>query len=171
MNGITSVRHDTMEPRASSTFLSLPRELRDIILLYTILNDLSTFSTTTQRPACLFTCHQLQDEYSDVLFNTKGLIKLDTFRGSTCSWHELTDLQRKRDIFSHCRFAVPLFASSNTPLGALEFMSGTTRACKKMYLEKGEDASMGIVTICTAKTAVRRWHWSIESPRVCETLA
>lgn len=167
MDNTSQGQNSTFTASKPSALLSLPRELRDTILLYTILNDLSIFSLTTQRPACLFACRQLQDEYSDVLLNSKGLLKLDAYRGS---WHEVTDHQSKRDIFLHCEFAVPLFASSNTPLGALEFMNGATRACKEMYREKGEQASMGIVTICTAKTAVKRWHWSLDSPRGWKSL-
>jgi len=148
---------------SSGTLLSLPRELRDNILLYAVINDLFTFSTTTQRPACLFVSHQLREEYSDVLFNkTRGqLIKLDAYNGLTRSWSEITDQNVKRETFLHCEIAVPLFASSNTPLGLLEFMGGAKRVCGELWRSHGEGVRMGILTICTAKTAVRRWHWSI----------
>lgn len=148
----------------TSCLLALPRELRDPILLYTVLNDLFDFSATNQRPACPFVCKQLQEEYCDILLNTRGLLKLDAYQGSTRSWHEVMDLQTKQDIFLHCVFAVPLFPSSNTPLGLLEFRGGAKRVCDELYREHGDGVRMGVLTICTARTAVKRWHWSIVSP-------
>lgn len=153
----------TQATRQASPLISLPRELRDIILLYTILNDLQTFSLTTQRPPCLFVSHQLQSEYSSVLFSNNALLKLDTYKGSNNSWHEVADLQAKRDIFYHCKFAFPMVAGSNTPLGLLEFMGSARRACEELYYEKGESVRMGILTICSRGTGVRRWQWSMSS--------
>lgn len=150
-------------PAEHSRLLSLPRELRDIILLYTILNDLSNFSLSARRPAFLFVCHQIQDEYTNVLFKTPGLLELETYKGSTYSWHDVEDLQNRRAIFLHSRFAFPMVASSNSPLGVLEYTGRTRRACRELWLDKGKAVRMGMMKLCTAKAGVIRWQWSMAS--------
>lgn len=139
-----------METAEASPFLRLPRELRDAIYEYAILNDLDTFSEDLTKPSLLRVGRQIHDEYADCLFNG-NVLRVETFSGQPPSWTSVQSKDEKQKIFENCVFR---------NLTDFWSLGSARRFCQRRFDDLGGILKVGILTVSMAD-GLRRWQWNM----------
>ncbi|KAF2165033.1 hypothetical protein M409DRAFT_24420 [Zasmidium cellare ATCC 36951] len=141
-----------MDTPAESRFLLLPRELRDAIYEFAMINDIEMLSEHLMKPSLLRVCRQTNEEYADIFFSNH-LLRLDTFSGQPPTWTSVQDKDEKQAIFENCVFR---------NLTDFWSLGSARRFCQRRFDDLGGDLKVGILSTPTV-TGLRRWQWNMES--------
>ncbi|KAK4505403.1 hypothetical protein PRZ48_003366 [Zasmidium cellare] len=140
-----------MNAQTRSQFLLLPRELRDTIYEFAMINDLETFSEHLSKPSLLHVCRQTHEEYADIFFNG-NLLRLETYSGQPPSWTSVQSRDEKQEIFENCVFR---------NLTDFWSLGSARRFCQRRFDNLGGDLKVGILSVSTV-AGLRRWQWNMQ---------
>ena len=130
--------------------LSLPAELRNQIYETVLADDLYALCQSFRPPSLLLVCKQLNQEYSDVFFESDGIM-LEAYYPLTHSWCTVRGKAAKRTVLKSGTF-VDLFNFSS--------LASAQRHCQRVsYLY--QDVRRGIMTI-SINGSSRWWLYSVK---------